>query len=56
MKLSIEFSTDNAAFEDDFSLSCFEILDGISQDIVGGWRSGKIKDWNGNTIGAWSHE
>lgn len=54
--MRIEFDTDNAAFEDDFSLQVHEILDEISQQVVGGWRSGTIKDWNGATVGQWTHE
>lgn len=54
-KFVIEFSTDNAAFEDDLSIEVYNILDEISISVSHGWRSGRIKDVNGNTIGGWTH-
>lgn len=52
--MKINFSTDNAVFDE----CCYEeikrILDGISEDVRYGNTYGLILDINGNTIGSWS--
>ena len=48
----LEFSTDNAAFED--SLEVVVILERIAQKVKGGDTFGAVKDSNGNTVGRWS--
>ena len=48
----LEFSTDNAAFED--SLEVVRILERIAQNVKGGDTFGAVKDSNGNTVGRWS--
>ena len=54
MKLSIEFNTDNAAFDSDY-----EEVERILEDLkasVGLNGNGPIRDINGNTVGQWSWE
>ena len=54
MKISIEFSTDNAAFED-YPDEISKILREIGEAIER-WNitEGPCQDRNGNTIGRWS--
>ena len=61
MKVSIEFNTDNAAFDDDCSFN----EDGIAEirrilaalpDRIRPDDSGVIMDINGNSIGEWAWE
>ena len=49
---TLEFSTENAAFED--SLEVVVILERIAQKVKGGDTFGAVKDSNGNTVGRWS--
>ena len=56
MKIKIEFSTDNAAFDDDAGPEIHRILQAIRMDISHGGTGSQIRDLNGNTIGAWSWE
>lgn len=61
MKISIEFNTDNAAFDDDCSFNedgmaeIRQILIKLS-DRIRPDDSGPIRDINGNTVGTWSWE
>ena len=54
MKITIEFETDNAAFDNPEEAS--KILRGISYELMDyGYNSnGNIRDSNGNTVGRWS--
>lgn len=58
MKISIEFATDNAAFEDDAWQETARILDEIKTRIAfDGWLYDQprwIRDLNGNKVGSWS--
>ena len=56
MKIKIEFSTDNAAFNDDAGLEIRYVLQSVALNITAAYTSGPIRDSNGNTIGAWSWE
>lgn len=59
MKIIIEYDTDNAAFDgewEDRTLEHTRILDRVTDQIMTGEKSGKIRDYNGNTIGLWSVE
>lgn len=53
--MKIEFSTDNAAFDE---YGCYSevkrILDNITEKIRLGYDCGTIMDINGNKIGEWS--
>ena len=53
MKISIEFDTDNAAF-DDGGIEIRRILYAIACEITDGKTTASIRDINGNTIGNWS--
>ena len=56
MKIKIEFSTDNAAFDDDAGPEIHRILQHVCLDIREGLICSPIRDINGNTIGIWSWE
>jgi len=48
----LQFSTDNAAFEDDAKdLETVTILREIADKIERGTMAGRVRDSNGNTIG-----
>lgn len=51
----IEFSTDNAVFDDDFDGEVKRILTAIGRQMsnVGDGDSAVIRDSNGNSIGRW---
>ena len=53
MDLFLNFSLDNAAFDEAPEKEAQEILTAIGQHVVDGHVSGKIRDVNGNTIGSW---
>lgn len=50
----LEFSTDNAAFTDGAERESARILEDITQKLSTGVNQGKVRDYNGNTIGQWS--
>lgn len=53
--MKIQFSTDNAAFEEYGTEYQIEyIFERIIQRIKNGETEGKIQDINGNNIGSWS--
>lgn len=52
--MKIEFSTDNAAFEDDLPGEVQIILENIMYQVDGGRSAGIIHDTNGNRVGEWS--
>lgn len=54
MAFKMEFSTANAAFEENLEHEVFRIVDDVAQEVIDGSRSGKIRDINGNTVGEWS--
>lgn len=58
MKLSITISLDNAAYyHQDDSLNADEVyrnLQDIARRIESGFRSGSVRDYNGNTTGHWA--
>jgi hypothetical protein len=50
----VEFSIDNAAFQDGFGREeTARILRKIAEQVKNGSNSSKISDINGNVIGAW---
>ena len=53
--MKIQFSTDNAAFEEyGIEYQIEVICERIIQRIKNGETEGKIQDINGNNIGSWS--
>lgn len=54
MAFKLEFSTSNAAFEDNLEMESHYIVLGVAEAIREGRRSGKVRDTNGNTVGEWS--
>ena len=57
-KISIQFNTDNAAFEGDIALK-YEEVERILEDLktsIAINNSGLVRDINGNTVGQWSWE
>ena len=54
MKVSIEFNTDNAAFDRPDDYREFERIMEELKTTIGHNNSGPIRDINGNTIGNWS--
>lgn len=57
MKVSIQFDTDNAAFEDGSpEMEINYILHGIGKCLLLGIHEGPCQDTNGNTVGRWSWE
>jgi hypothetical protein len=52
--VKIEFSTDNAAFEDDFGGEVERILCWIAEQVKYDRTGGNIRDLNGNTVGSWA--
>jgi len=53
MKISIKFSTDNAAFEELPEVEVRKILREIGEAVLLGITDGPCHDSNGNTIGQW---
>lgn len=51
--MKIEFSTDNAAFDESCYAEIKRILDNIAEDVRIGCDCGSIMDINGNKIGSW---
>ena len=51
MKLTVNISMDNAAFEDPQEIEM--ILSVVGAKAANGQRGGKIMDSNGNTVGRW---
>jgi len=51
--MKIEFSTDNAAFDEEPQEEMGDIIHNISKKVREGIVEGSIKDINGNTIGHW---
>ncbi len=49
----IQFSSVNAAFDEDPRAEIAAILKGIADDFAHGWRAGKVF---GNRIGSWDAE
>ena len=56
MKVSIEFNTDNAAFDRPDDYTEFERIMEELKTTVGHNSSGPIRDINGNAVGEWSWE
>ena len=60
MKVSIEFNTDNAAFDDDCAghrpsdYEISRILRSVVDQMAEGTTEARIRDSNGNTVGEWS--
>ena len=54
MKFSIEFDTDNAAFDDAPVMEIREVLRRVFYAAHQGETEGICRDTNGNTIGHWS--
>jgi len=52
-KLTVEFSTDNAVFEDSRESEIDRILNDIIYAVYNYDEYGKVLDSNGNTIGRW---
>ena len=50
----INFTTDNAAFTDDYFGEAAQILKDVIDSMEHGNQDGTIHDSNGNTIGKWS--
>jgi len=48
---TVKFSTDNAAFADDYTGEVRTILEAVIDALEGGAGSGNLKDINGNLIG-----
>jgi hypothetical protein len=54
MMFSLQFDTDNAAFEDDnVGLECARILQDIAKQVGRGYQEGRVIDSNGNKVGTW---
>lgn len=51
--MTIQFNTDNAAFDDDFSGELRQIFSRILKQVENGTIDGLIFDSNGNKIGHW---
>jgi len=56
MKITIQFETDNAAFEDDASREVDQIMEAVSLAVLMGVNEGAVRDTNGNTIGKFTVE
>ena len=54
MKLSIEITTDNAAFEENGWAEIDSVLAVFRRQLEKGWSEGHLNDSNGNLIGRWS--
>lgn len=54
--VTIEFTTDNAAFEDDRAVEIARILRDLADKILLGRTSGPIRDINGNRVGTFDAE
>jgi len=55
MKITIEFKTDNEAFQtDDKDMEIATIMKDVTNKIYDGFQEGRIHDSNGNPIGYWS--
>ena len=52
--MKIEFSTDNAAFDEYGDAEVRRILEDIADRVQRGYGYGAIMDINGNHIGTWS--
>lgn len=57
MRFVLAINMDNAAFEDDAGDELRRILRHLSRDIIGDHPEvgddGRVRDANGNTVGAW---
>ena len=52
--MKIQFSTDNAAFDDDNMRDAIaRILRDIARKVEHGTSNGTVRDVNGNSIGTW---
>ena len=54
MQVTIEFNTDNDAFDQVARQEIQRVLQAIQQDVSNGGNGSQIRDLNGNTIGIWS--
>jgi len=55
MKITIEFDTGNAAFQDDDKdLEIATIMKHVTDKMYDGYTEGRINDSNGNHIGYWN--
>jgi hypothetical protein len=52
-KFTLEFNTDNAAFEDDANSEPARILQEVYLKVADGYAYGPCIDVNGNTVGRW---
>lgn len=52
MKFELEFSTDNATFEDGEAEEVARILETAARRVRNGDVYGKVSDVNGNTVGS----
>lgn len=51
--MKIEFTTDNASFEEDQATEITEVMQRIMESVKQGYVGGKVWDSNGNAIGRW---
>lgn len=54
MAFKMEFSTGNAAFEEDGNYEIARILRKVADQVILGETEGIARDINGNTVGEWS--
>jgi hypothetical protein len=50
---TMEFATDNAAFEEGWGTEIAGILRKVAQRVEDGDSAGAVMDSNGNTVGQW---
>lgn len=56
MKITIEFSTDNAAFDIEPLDQVYDLMCDVTRKVSRGETGDNIKDYNGGNIGEWSVE
>ena len=50
---TVKINTDNAAYTDSPEYEIASNLEAIVEDLKFGFRSGRITDHNGNSVGTW---
>lgn len=50
---TVKINTDNAAYADSPEYEIASNLEAIVEDLEFGFRSGSVRDRNGNTVGSW---
>lgn len=50
----VKIKTGNAAVADDPETALYDMLQVVAEKLADGDTYGRIKDYNGNTVGSWS--